>query len=153
MLEPPPRIIAEFNDYPGLIAGIRERVNELNVPLELLDEIAGLPTRYVSKILGPAQVRRFSMQSLAPLLGALGIRCAFLEDPETIARFGSRLRRRMHNSASLAVVHPPNRPKAFYQKMGRVGGPRSRLNMSKRKASQLGRKAAYARWSRATDGL
>jgi hypothetical protein len=148
----PPRIIAEFTDYSSLIVALRTRITELNVPYEVLDEVAGLPVRYVSKILGPSRVRRFSMQSLAPLLGALGIRCAFLEDPETIARFGSRLRQRMHNTSPLSVVHTP-RPKAFYRKMGRVGGPRSRANMSRRKASELGRKAAQARWSRATDGL
>jgi hypothetical protein len=152
MTAAPSRTIAEFNDYAGLVAAVRTRIAELNVPLEQLDEIAGLPTRYVSKIVGPAMTRRFSMQSLAPLLGALGMKCIFIEDPEAITRFGSRLRRRMHNSPSLPVVHT-RRPRQFYRKMGLIGGPLSRKNMSRRKASQLGRKAAAARWSRARDGL
>jgi hypothetical protein len=148
MTDAQPRVIAEFVDYAGLVAAVRTRIGELNVPLEQLDEIAGLPTRYVSKIIGPAQTRRFSMQSLAPLLGALGLKCIFVEDPQAIERFGSRLRQRMHNSPLLPVVHT-RRPRQFYRQMGLIGGPLSRSKMSRRKASQLGRKAAHARWSRA----
>ena len=140
------RIIAEFNDYSGLVAAIRTRIEELDVPIGTLDEIAGLPTRYVSKILGPGHVRRFSMQSLTPLLWTLGIKLLVVEDGSTVSYSTKLIRRRgpMYNGA---VHYQMNRK--FLRKMGRIGGRLSRKNMSKSKAKELARKAAFARWNNA----
>ena len=145
MTDAPPQVIAEFNDYSGLVMAIRTRVEQLGVPISTLDEIAGLPTRYVSKIIGPAQVRRFSMQSLTPILWTLGIKLQVVEDGNT-AHYKSRLSRRrvpMHNGTVHILVN-----RDHYRRIGALGGAASRKYLSKRVASQLGRKAAYARWSR-----
>ena len=44
--------IAVVVDYDGLLAALRQRAIELNTPLESIDEVAGLPTRYTTKLLG-----------------------------------------------------------------------------------------------------
>jgi hypothetical protein len=140
------RIIAEFNDYSGLVAAIRARIEELNVPIGTLDEIAGLPTRYVSKILGPGHVRRFSMQSLTPLLWTLGIKLLVVEDGSTVSYSTKLIRRRgpMH----AGTVHILLSRKTMRRNQ-RIGGLNSRKYIGKRKVKQLARKAAFARWNNA----
>ena len=56
-----------------LRAVFRRRVAQLNISLETLDAIAGLPTRYSSKVLGLQPTRRFGQISFEALLGALGL--------------------------------------------------------------------------------
>ena len=69
----------------------RRRVTELNISLETLDAIAGLPTRYSSKVLGLQPTRRFGQISFEALLGALGLMLLVVEDPEALARVQHRL--------------------------------------------------------------
>ena len=74
-----------------LRAVMRQRVAELNISLETLDAIAGLPTRYSSKVLGLQPTRRFGQFSLDGLLGALGLMLIVVEDAEALARVQRRL--------------------------------------------------------------
>ena len=69
----------------------RRRVAEMNISLETLDAIAGLPTRYSSKVLGLQPTRRFCQFSLDGLLGALGLMLIVVEDAEALARVQRRL--------------------------------------------------------------
>ena len=69
----------------------RRRVAEMNISLETLDAIAGLPTRYSSKVLGLQPTRRFCQFSLDGLLGALGLMLIVVEDTEALARVQRRL--------------------------------------------------------------
>ena len=88
------RIIGEFADYPGLLAVVRARVNELQINGERFDEFAGLPRGYLSKLIGARPVRRISMVSMGPLFSGLGIYCVLVEDPHATARLKTRLRPR-----------------------------------------------------------
>jgi hypothetical protein len=69
-----PRVVAEFVDYPGMLAALRARVNELQINGERFDEFAGLPRGYLSKLIGTRPIRRVGMTSLSPLMNALGLR-------------------------------------------------------------------------------
>ena len=69
------RVIAEFVDYPGMLAALRARVSELQISGERFDEFAGLPRGYLSKLVGARPVRRVGMTSFSPLMNALGLRC------------------------------------------------------------------------------
>lgn len=144
------RQLAEATDYNGLIAAIRNRADELQVAGETIDEVAGLPARYSAKLLGPNQVRRIGAVSLGPLLGALALKLIIVEDEDALRQYGSRLKRRNPNlvrSKRNTVVHW-TRTTHEYRKMGLIGGPLSRTYMSKERASEIGRKAAQARWSK-----
>jgi hypothetical protein len=66
-----PRVVAEFVDYPGMLAALRARVNELQINGERFDEFAGLPRGYLSKLIGTRPIRRVGMTSLSLLMNAL----------------------------------------------------------------------------------
>ena len=53
-----PRVIANVTSYEELIAALRWRVNELNVAGEQLDDFAGLPRGYLSKLVGARLICR-----------------------------------------------------------------------------------------------
>ena len=46
----PPRIVASFNSYEGMLEALRTRVSELQISGERFDEFAGLPRGYLSKL-------------------------------------------------------------------------------------------------------
>ena len=74
-----------------LRAVMRQRVVELNISLDTVDHIAGLPTRYCAKVLGLTPTRGFGQFSLDGLLGALGLMLIVVEDAEALARVQRRL--------------------------------------------------------------
>jgi general stress protein YciG len=84
---------------------------------------------------------------LGPSLGALALKLIVVEDSEALRRVAGRLRKRDSRRVRNSVVHV-TRTKREFQKMGRIGGPLSRTYMSKERASEIGRKAAQARWSK-----
>jgi hypothetical protein len=143
------RIIGQFNTYPGLLDALRARVAELDASGELLDDLAGLPKGYMQKLVGTRPKKRLGMQSLGDVFGVLGLKAALIEDPEAMARIAGRLRKRQEHQVRNGAVHIAL-TRRFYRKIGRIGGGLSRKNMSKRQASQLGRKAAMARWAKGT---
>jgi hypothetical protein len=65
-----PTAIAIARNYAELVDAFRKRCHELGAAMEQLDEIAGLPARYVSKLLAPVSVKAFGPISLGPLLGS-----------------------------------------------------------------------------------
>jgi hypothetical protein len=79
-------------DYADLLAALRQRKEELNASMATIDEVAGLPQGYVSKLL--AQIKGISRTSLGPLLGALGLKLLVVEDPEALDRVRDRLTQR-----------------------------------------------------------
>jgi hypothetical protein len=86
------RIVAEFSDYPGLLAALRARVNELGINGQRFDAFAGLPDGYLSKLIGPNPVRRIGMISMGPLFDALGIRAVLIENGDYTKRLLNRLK-------------------------------------------------------------
>jgi hypothetical protein len=81
--------ITVITDYDGLLAALRQRAIELNASLESIDEVAGLPTRYTTKLLGG--VRGLGRVSLGPLLGALALKLVVMPDDAALARIRHRL--------------------------------------------------------------
>jgi hypothetical protein len=86
----PDQPVGEITDYASLIEAMRLRAEQLGISRETISEIAGLPDRYASKILSLKCVRRVGMQSLGPLLDALGLKLVAIPDEEALAR--NRLR-------------------------------------------------------------
>ena len=86
MPEHPLAIVRTTEDLRQLF---RLRVTQLNISLETLDHIAGLP-RYSSKLLGP-DPKSFGPISFEALLGALAVQLVALEDTEALARIQRRL--------------------------------------------------------------
>jgi len=76
----------EIRQYSDLILVLRTRADELQLSRETIDAIAGLPERYASKVLSLRGVRRIGMQTLGPLLAALGMKLIAVEDEAAMKR-------------------------------------------------------------------
>jgi len=91
--------LAEVGAYDDLVAALRARAEALNVSRETLDEVAGLPSRYSSKLLSPNPIRSLGRVSLGAMLGALGVKLVLMEDGEAMEKIRSRLvKRTRHRS-------------------------------------------------------
>lgn len=143
-----PRQIAEFVDYPGMLAAMRARAQARRIAVSSENancDVGGMPDKYLQKLLGPKPVRRIGMLSLGPVLGVLGVKLVMIEDESAMRQFGGRLHQRNNNLVHDAGVHIVISPR-FMRKIGKIGGTNSRKNMGKRKRRKLARKAASARW-------
>ena len=89
-----PRRLGVVNDYMGLIAVLRARIDELKVCYEEVDRVAGLPSRYYSKILGPKGGRSLGKVSFGPLLQTLGLELVVQENLQDYERIRSRMETR-----------------------------------------------------------
>ncbi|WP_018320239.1 hypothetical protein [Bradyrhizobium sp. WSM2793] len=78
----------------GLVEALRQRRDELDISNETIDNIAGFPERYTSKLLAPRAPRNLSYHSLGQILGALGVGLRLVEDPEQVARVRRRWEKR-----------------------------------------------------------
>jgi hypothetical protein len=74
-----------------MVQAFRKRVEQLGTTYEAIDEVAGLPTRYVGKLLGPARMKGFGKLSLGALMGATGIKFLVVVDEEAMAKIAGRL--------------------------------------------------------------
>jgi hypothetical protein len=141
-----PRIIGEFDAYPGLLAALRARIAELDVAGERLDELAGLPRGYFQKLIGTRPKKRLGMQSLGDVFGALAIKAVLVEDEAALARISSRLVRRKYVVRTAAShVEISHR---FLRKIGAMGGKARDAKLTPQQRRSLGRKLAAYRWHR-----
>jgi hypothetical protein len=81
--------IATISTYDELITALRQRAIALNTPLEAIDHVAGLPTRYATKLLG--HKKQLGPMSFGALLGALALKLAVVPDNYALARIRHRL--------------------------------------------------------------
>jgi hypothetical protein len=139
------RVIAEFSDYAGLLTAIRNRVNELAVNGQRFDAFAGLPDRYLSKLISPNPIRRIGMVSMGPLFNALGISAVLIENAEQTKRLRNRLKPNNQSYArrtSLYVNGITARKWARIQKIGRQARWK---RLTKRQRSEIMRMVRHGR--------
>ena len=148
-VDEPSRVVATFDSYAGMLEAIRARVHELQVNGERLDEYVGLPRGYYSKVAGARPIRRLGMTSLAPILNGLGLKCQFIEDPIGTERLKSRVPPR---NASYVRTMPAAADILFTARMlkriRRLGGMTRMAKLTPAQRSELGKKAAAARWQK-----
>jgi hypothetical protein len=94
-----PRVVASIADYSDFLDALRLRAKErkLAVSSEAVAEVAGLPGKYIAKLLQPNPIRRVGAISMGPVLAVLGVRLLMVEDTEALERYGSRLEQRNDN--------------------------------------------------------
>jgi hypothetical protein len=80
-----PRRLAVVREYGELVEALRRRCAELEIPFEVADEVAGLPDRYVSKLLSPTPIRSLGRISWN-VLAALGLQIIVVEDPDALEK-------------------------------------------------------------------
>jgi hypothetical protein len=99
-------VFALVDDYASLHAALRMRAAQIGVTRIELDEISGVPAGYAAKLLAAEPIKNLGVKSLGPLLGALAIRLAVIEDPEQLARIAGRIH---HRSRGAGQPHRPRR--------------------------------------------
>ena len=145
-----PRVIAdEIVEYSDFMQALRARVNELQIQGDSFCEFAGLARGYLSKLLTIRSVRRVGMQSMGPLLSAMGVKLVMIEDPAGTAR----LRRLPPRNPSYVRAMPADACMVLTPRMlariRKAGGRARMAQLSAKERSELARKAALARWHRA----
>jgi hypothetical protein len=80
--------------YDDLVHALRARAEELGLSRENIDDIAGLPSGYASKILAKKHIKRMGALSLWLILPALGAQLCLIEDPESLRAYASQRVRR-----------------------------------------------------------
>jgi hypothetical protein len=77
-----------------LLAALRDRRDELNIPHEIIDDIAGFQSGYTSKLLAPRPSKNLGYMSLGAVMGALGVGLVLVEDSARRALVEGRWRER-----------------------------------------------------------
>ncbi len=86
-------VIAEVNDFPGLLAALRQRVASLRTTYAALDAISGMADGYCEKVLRNKPEKRLGITALGPLLGTLGLKLVVVVDDEQWAKVVKRMTR------------------------------------------------------------
>jgi hypothetical protein len=140
--------LGEARDYQELIQVLRRRAAQFGTPMEQLDEIAGLPSRYVSKLLAPVPIKAFGPVSLGPLLGALGLVLVVSEDAAALARVKSRLIRSPYAGSKMLAGKPKRRFSLIRgnPELARMMRLRQVLLQTQHRRKEIARNAAAIRW-------
>ena len=148
MADERPRVIADVNSYEQMLAVLRSRVNELQIKGVDFDDFAGLPLGYLSKLIGARPIRRLGMTSFGPVLAGLGLRLLVIEDNAATERLKNRLPPR--NSSFVRAAPSIVLTVRYFKKIGRKGAQARVDNSTKEQRRGWAKKAATARWQKAT---
>jgi hypothetical protein len=147
-------VIASFTDYEGLRLALAAAREHRDISLERLDAIAGAPSGYFAKLLGPRPVRRIGLQSLGWALGGLGIKCQVVEDIPAFELVKGRFVVRdaphlssatqWHARRNLAIAGSTAAPWLFTQEKAREMGKKRMMMMTEKQRKKIARKAGKA---------
>jgi hypothetical protein len=148
---PTERLLGEVHDYAELLDALRKRLSELGTSMERVDDVAGLPSRYTSKLFAPVQIKSLGRVSMGPLLGALGLKLLVIEDPAAFARVKHRLVRKKYAGGGMLAVEKNiwRRTPALARKIRHL----QVLKQTPRRRREIACNAARRRWAkRAANG-
>jgi hypothetical protein len=141
-----------ITDYQSLHAILRARADALRLSRQSIDGIAGFADGYASKLLSPSPVKILGERSLGPLLTALGIKLAALEDPDAMARFPTKRERRAEHQVRRGMQGFAGKRRRrnwlFTPETAREAALTRMSKLSAEKRRKLARRAARARWRR-----
>src|SRR5271166_6044800 len=155
------RIIAEISSadgWAGLVEGFRKAHDARNTTYECTSELAGLPTRYVNKILAPIPIKNIGPKSLGPLMGALAVKILIVEDAEMLAALSKRFVARKHRRRRDALEGMPQKKRHKWRRFGSIPAERQILHShymlftTAKQRITWARRAAKARWARRPGG-
>lgn len=146
---------------PELIEALKQRARELNIAYGTIDEVAGLPDRYTSKLFAPTPIKNLGPMSFGAVLGALGVTVVLVEDQEQCRRVSGRWTKRKRTAsipASITCEVPMELPVTpeigqlltnaqFMKSIARLGGIGRSKRLSPRARSRIAKRAARARWA------
>lgn len=145
-----PRQLAVVREYLELIDALRARAMDLNVSRQEIDALSGLQPGYTSKLLGPVPIKKLGLGSLGPMLQALGLALAVVEDGDTSARYTARMPNRKHRMPAFGEhdLITYRKTRRALRKAARLGAKMRNEKLSGKKRSKLAKRAARVRWAR-----
>lgn len=173
-----PRAIATVRDHDELVDALRARKDALGLSDKFVDDTCFDTPGHTNQVLGPSRKKNLGRKSLDGLLITLGCALVLVEDPERIAfmesQWEARVAHKIHfpqHRVSKSVVKRA-RP-VVLRSYGAIGGQvrafllspkqvskistegaRARAKkLTKRRRSEIARKAVNARWQRAKSML
>jgi hypothetical protein len=140
--------LAEIFSYDDLVAALRARATDRQIALSAEENaiVAGLPCRYLQKLIGSSPVRRLGMASLGPVLGVLGAKLVLVDDAEAERRYGRRLKR--HNPNLIRSGTEAQLAERHARRMGRKGGRARWAGTTAEERSEIARQLNRLRWSK-----
>ena len=140
--------LATLNGTDDLQVALRDRADAMNISRLEIDRLAGFTGGYASKVLAPTPMKGLGINSMFSLVAALGCDLVLVENAKTTAHIKARTPPRQDRFKHAVVVHLTF-SRRFMRRIGKKGGAASRANMPREQASELGRRAARARWGKA----
>lgn len=149
------RVLGEAKTYDDLIEVYRARIAELGVTYATVDDLSGLQSGYVGKILGDGRVKALGPLSMGLLNTTLAIKFVVVEDPVTLLQMAQKweLRIRPASMPSRASTRAMERFKpivtqALNSERAALGGRARALKLTPARRRAIAKRAARARWRR-----
>ena len=138
--------IAEFSDYATLLAALRTAREHRQMSMATLDELAFLPDRLSSKILGPNPSRGLTLEMLPRFLFGLGVKVQLVDDPQAhdAIKNAKPARPEMARPARIYFTHTDRR----WSKIRKKGPAVRWAGKTDAEKSKHGKMMARARWRR-----
>lgn len=127
--------LASFVDYDGLRRALNEVRGIRQMPLSVMNDLAGCADGFFEKALGPRPGRHLGVKSLSDAFGVLGIRCVLVHDAEAWARIEKHSRRKIRDESHYQAV---------------LRGGTTEIRLSRRHMSIIQAKGRTNRWSKMT---
>jgi hypothetical protein len=143
-------MLGEFNSIEGLQKLLRLRIEQTQITRLDLDQLSGLPSGYCSKLFSEVPIKKLGRLSLPCILAALNVKLIAVVDESAAAQQRITVTPRNQSHVRVQAVHSIIFTRRRLQQMGKRGGAKSRFYMSRRQASALGKRAARARWQKAS---
>jgi hypothetical protein len=142
------RQLATLRTYDDLVQVIRARRDELDVPHEIIDDIAGLAAGHTSKLLTPRPMKLIGPVSWN-VFEALGMSLVAIENGAALARSRRSHKWRQRRQDQMLAVEPyPQAPGRITTENASAMARKRAAALSAARRRQIARKAAQARWSK-----
>lgn len=141
-------VYATASDHNALLAAIRRRIDELELPHQVVEHLAGLQNGYLTKVIANPPPKRASPFTLFLIVQALGLDMQLVENPQVMERLRPRyekkkLKRKIRPAGRIVELTPD-----FYKRISRMGNDARSRKLTPECRSELARVAAGARWRR-----
>ncbi|WP_316176246.1 hypothetical protein [Bradyrhizobium sp. SZCCHNRI1073] len=131
-------------DMEALHDAFRDRVEDLNISRETLDELGGFTARYSAKLLCDPPMKWIGRETLPKMLKATGMAIVLVLDDDRFAPTKAKLANRKRTVRAVARI---KRVKGYFTKENAgFYSKNSWKHLPPAKRSRLARKAANARW-------
>ena len=149
------RIIAEIRSHDGwrgLTEAFRLACDRRNSTYENLGELAGLPLRYLNKVLAQKPMRNIGPTTLGPLMGVTAVKILLVEDDKMFAALEKRFVARKAGPKRDATGSMRRKKRHKWRRFGSIPAERQILHSCRmllttaKQRSAWAKRAAEARW-------